>query len=342
MTEDHSAIETNSRSRAALSEPLSKQATISVVVCAYTEARWGDLCDTIASLLAQTHRPDETILVIDNNASLFARASAHFTTITVVVNRFGRGLSGARNTGIEESSGALVAFIDDDATLEPDVIACLVEASQMPGVLGASAYIIPEWVGDRPSWFPDEYLWTVGCTHEPSSGQVRDVRNVTGAACIFRRRVFSECGTFCEILGRGKSSVPVSCEETEICLRARLRFEGETFVRDERALVYHKVPAMRLSWRYFLLRCYAEGLSKGRLRNMLPSGAHLGTERSYIMHGLLPALSRALWTGFFRLEASSLARSSAIVLGLGAAAVGYAGSRFSSAFGTTAHSATGT
>lgn len=297
----------------------------SVVVCAYTQARWQDLCETIASLLAQRPEPVEIILVIDNNAALLEQSRRHFTQVRVVPNRHGRGLSGARNTGIEEARGALVAFIDDDATIAPDVIAKLAAAALRPGTLGATANIRPDWIGARPSWFPDEYLWTVGCTHEPAAGRVIEVRNVTGAACLFRREVFAACGSFSQALGRGKGRVPISCEETELCIRARQQFPGQAFLRDETALVQHKVPAARLTWRYFLIRCYAEGLSKGRLRAMLPSGAAFGTERSYVLSVLLPATAKAVVDGLKKPGAGAFTRAAAIMLGLAAATLGYAG-----------------
>lgn len=306
--------------------PVAAETSVSVIVCAYTEARWNDLCETIASLQTQLRKPDEIILVIDNNEALLARAQLHFVGVRTEPNRLGRGLSAGRNTGIAASSGSLVAFIDDDATLAPDVIGRLEAASLKPGALGATARILPDWIGERPGWFPDEYLWTVGCTHEPSTGRLAMVRNVTGAACIFRRDVFVRCGVFSQALGRGKGLVPVSCEETELCIRARLRFPEGHFLRDDAALVQHKVPAARLTWRYFLLRCYAEGLSKGRLREMLSSGAAFATERSYVRALLAPAMARALLGGAF-------GRAAALGIGLLAAGLGYLQARLAAAGG---------
>lgn len=301
--------------------------SISVVVCAYSEARWNDLCETIGSLLAQRPEPGEITLVIDNNDALLERARARFAGVNVVPNKLGQGLSTARNTGIAESTGAFVAFIDDDAVIAPDVIARLAAAARQPGTLGATANIRPDWIGRRPRWFPDAYLWTVGCTHEPAAGRIVNVRNVTGAACLFRREVFVVCGTFSQVLGRGKGRIPVSCEETELCIRALERFPGQGFVRDEGALVDHKVPAARLTWRYFLIRCYAEGLSKGRLRALIRSGAAFETERSYVLSSLIPSAAQALLTGLTRLDGGALGRAAAIMLGLAAATLGYAGAR---------------
>jgi glycosyltransferase involved in cell wall biosynthesis len=88
---------------------------VSVIICAYTLRRWNELVKAVASVEQQTRRPDETIIVIDHNSVLLERAHETFTSATVIPNRAGRGLSGARNTGVEAAGGEIVAFLDDDA-----------------------------------------------------------------------------------------------------------------------------------------------------------------------------------------------------------------------------------
>ena len=96
---------------------------VSVIICAYTLRRWNELVKAVASVEQQTRRPDETIIVIDHNSVLLERAHETFTSATVIPNRAGRGLSGARNTGVEAAGGEIVAFLDDDARAEPTWLA---------------------------------------------------------------------------------------------------------------------------------------------------------------------------------------------------------------------------
>jgi len=49
---------------------------VSVIICAYTEARWTDLRAAIAALRTQQVPPYEMIVVVDHNPALFERASA--------------------------------------------------------------------------------------------------------------------------------------------------------------------------------------------------------------------------------------------------------------------------
>jgi len=45
-------------------------AAVSVVVCAYTMDRWGDLCAAVESLLVQSVAPLEIVVIIDHNPEL--------------------------------------------------------------------------------------------------------------------------------------------------------------------------------------------------------------------------------------------------------------------------------
>src|SRR5690242_12289718 len=93
---------------------------VSVVICAYSDARWAALLAAVASVRQQTASPRELILVIDHNPNLLARARQALPEVCVIENRAERGLSGARNTGLGLARADVVAFLDDDAVAAPD------------------------------------------------------------------------------------------------------------------------------------------------------------------------------------------------------------------------------
>jgi GT2 family glycosyltransferase len=138
--------------------------TFSVVLCAYTEARWDDLVEAITSVQRQTLVPHEVIVAVDHNPRLFARIQQHMPGIIVVENRRARGLSGTRNSGIGAAEGTHIAFLDDDAIAAPDWLAHLSAAFANSRSSGAGGAIEPLWLGGRPVWFPPEFDWVVGCT----------------------------------------------------------------------------------------------------------------------------------------------------------------------------------
>ena len=125
----------------------------SVIVCAYADERWSDTVAALDSLRGQTVAPAEIVLVIDYNERLFERAA-------LAVGR-GRdrnsatkGASGSRNSGVAAASGAVVAFLDDDAIADPDWLARLLHAYSEPNVAGVGGSITPQWPARRPAWFP--------------------------------------------------------------------------------------------------------------------------------------------------------------------------------------------
>ena len=305
----------------------SERSPVSVIICAYTLDRWRDICEAVESVRKQEPSPEEIILVIDHNTELEERARASFPDVKVIPNEQEKGLSGARNTGVASARGWLVAFLDDDAVADKTWAAELLKECETPGVVGAVPTIEPLWVGQKPSWFPNEFLWVVGCSYTGLPKQRQEVRNLLGAACGFRREVFERVGGFTHKLGRTGSAVPISCEETEFCIRTMRILKDAKFISKPEKLIRHKVPAGRLTWSYFTLRCYAEGLSKAYLATMVGSKRGLSSERSYVLRTLSSGVGRGISEALFYLDIGGLARASAIVWGLACTMAGYAEGR---------------
>lgn len=289
---------------------------VSIVICCHTMQRWDDIVEAIASLRRQTRLPDEINLIVDHNEALLARAKVELTDVQVVMNH-GRGLSAGRNTGLKISRGDLIGFLDDDAVADPDWLEKLVSACQPSEVLGATGQIAPRWVGERPDWFPDEFLWTVGCTFKGLPSQDNRIRNVLGASMLIPRRVFDVAGGFAANLGRIGGTL-VSCEETEFCIRAQAMCPGGYFVFVPEAKIEHKVPAARLTWGYYRARCFAEGQSKAFLASLAARGS-LGVEQEYVRKALLGGFLR----GIGSLRPAGVKRAAAIAYGLGTTVFGY-------------------
>ena len=103
---------------------MSLRPRVSVVIPAYqSETRIGR---TLARLKQQTFRDFEIVVVndgsTDGTASVIDRAMAEDARIRVV-EQSNRGLARARNRGVEESRGDLIAFLDDDDLWHPQKLA---------------------------------------------------------------------------------------------------------------------------------------------------------------------------------------------------------------------------
>jgi GT2 family glycosyltransferase len=267
--------------------------TVTVIICAYTLERWDALKNAVGSCLAQTHRPDQIVVVVDHNDELFKRAASELEGVVVVPNGSAKGLSGARNTGVEASVGEIIAFLDDDAFADPAWLAAMCIPFTDPMVAGVGGWIVPAWQESVAAWFPETYYWILGCSYQglPESGAT--LRNPIGANMAIRRGVFAAVGGFTSGIGRiGK--VPLGCEETELCIRYTATAPGERFVLTRDAVVHHLVPPSRLSWHYFRTRCWAEGLSKAAVSSLVGSKSGLASERAHLARSLPRELGKCI------------------------------------------------
>jgi len=295
---------------------------ISVIICAYTQQRWQDLVEAVASVRRQTLLPLEIIVVVDHNPALLAQVQEQLDGVIAVQNDEQQGLSGARNSGIAQARGRLLAFLDDDALAAPDWLQQLQEAFTDPHVLGAGGPVLPRWLAHKPDWLPPEFYWVVGCTYLGLPTTVSVVRNPIGANMCFRSVIFTTVGGFRNGIGR-VGTRPVGCEETELCIRAHQRWPDHYFLYLPAATVEHRVPPQRATWRYFFARCYAEGISKAFIGRFVGARDSLSAERTYTTRTLPLGVLRNLAAPFSRRDLAGLARAAAIVSGLAATTGGY-------------------
>lgn len=100
----------------------------------YKTERFLSAC--ISSILAQTFTDFELILVDDGSPdscpALCDAAAAKDSRIRVIHQK-NRGLSGARNAGLDAAEGEWIAFVDSDDTITPDFCAKLYHAAQEAG-----------------------------------------------------------------------------------------------------------------------------------------------------------------------------------------------------------------
>ena len=293
--------------------------TLAVVVCAYTLDRWDDIFHSITSLREQQRPPDQIILVTDHNPELHARARTYFPDLDVIPNAEQQGLSGARNTGIKQAHTDIIAFLDDDAAAEPDWTANLLAGYADPKVIGVGGWIEPNWESGRPTWFPTEFDWVVGCTYTGMPEQPTPIRNMIGANMSLRRDVFTAIGGFSNSLGR-TGTLPLGCEETELCIRAGQHYHDSVILYQPDAVVHHHVSPQRGTWKYFLDRCWKEGLSKAAVSRMTGPQLALASERTYLQTTIPRAITRSLHPRNTHYPLSFLP---ALTLGVGATALGY-------------------
>ncbi|WP_405857848.1 glycosyltransferase [Streptomyces sp. NBC_01515] len=302
---------------------------ISVVICVYTEDRWEDILAAVSSVRAQSRPALETLLVVDHNPALLDRLTREYKDVEetgevrVLANAGPRGLSAGRNTGIAVSRGEVIAFLDDDAVAEREWLRYFAEAYTDPKVMAVGGRTMPIWAsGRRPAWFPEEFDWVVGCTYKGlPPGRVR-VRNVLGGNASFRRTAFDAAGGFATGIGRDGDKRPLGGEETELCIRLTRARPDAVLLIDDRAVIHHRVPAVREHFGYFRTRTYAEGLSKALVARSVGADKGLESERRYTTRVLPAGVARGLRDAALA-RPGGTGRAGAIVAGVLTAAAGY-------------------
>lgn len=298
--------------------------SLSVVICAYTPRRWEELCAAVYSVLGQRElaREPELLLVIDHNDELFDMVTARFgdnERVTILRNVEKQGLSGARNTGVAAAHGDIVAFLDDDAHADSDWAHRLLGHYGDSAVAGVGGYATPVWPdGIRPTWMPREFDWVVGCSYTGQPTKLTPVRNPIGCNMSLRRSVVDAVGGFRSEVGR-VGATPVGGEETELCLRVGDNAGSNTILFDPSMRVSHHVSADRTTLRYFVRRCYHEGLSKAVVTRLAKGHKSLTSESAYVR----TVLPRAVLRETFSSLPGGPSRAAMIVLGLAVTTGGY-------------------
>ena len=259
---------------------------ISVIICTHSLDNKQNLMDAVDSILNQTLKELEIVVVVDGSEELYKGITEVYDAeerVKVVAIKENMGICSARNTGINAAQGDLVVFSDDDAVAEKRWIENLVDTYQKLDAIAVGGKILPIWLSKQPDYFPDELGWLVGITYEGFADEtVVEVRNTFGPNMSFKKSVFDKIGLFTEEFGFSKKGL--SClqgEEAEFALRMKQEL-GQGVIYNPRAVVYHKIPAWKTERRTLLRRAFYQGYSKAMLKRFSPSHDTLTTEEYYL------------------------------------------------------------
>lgn len=241
---------------------------ITVVICTFN--RCESLARALASAACLTVPASVAweVLVVNNNSTDQTRD---------VVEEFARrhpgrfrylfeprpGKSYALGTGIREALGDVLAFIDDDVTVEPTWLQNLTGSLHNGNWIGAGGRILPRWNSPPPSWLLPDQPWAVAplaiFDKGPEPGPLYEPPFGTNMA--FYKSVFERYGGFRTDLGP-RPGCEIRNEDTEF--GRRLLEAGEQIRYEPTAVVYHEVPRGRASKRYFLTWWYDKGRADTR------------------------------------------------------------------------------
>lgn len=235
---------------------------ISVILCTYNRCRI--LPKTLESV-ATSVLPESVeweVLVVDNNS-----ADRTAEVVEDFCRRYpGRfrytlepkpGKSFALNTGIHQARGEVLAFLDDDVTVEPSWLANLTAPLKEPGWAGSGGRTLLAEPFEPPPWLALGEPYQMGgvlAAMYDLGDQAREIeitRAPYGVNMAFKKKMFKKYGLFRTDLGPSPNrKVPRPNEDTEF--GRRLMARGERLHYEPSAIVYHPVPRERVRKDYFL------------------------------------------------------------------------------------------
>ena len=296
---------------------------VSVVVCGYTLERTTALTECVESVLGQTYEPLEVVLVIDGNDELAAVMTERFgdeETVRIVENERNRGISYSRTEGARHATGDIVAFIDDDAVAEPDWLERLVETYEETDAIAVGGYVAPNWVDERPAFFPAEFYWLVGCTERGFAEDGEEVRNTYGSNISYRREPFLEVGGYDVNTGR-KGDRHVQAHEAPVGIRL-LEEYGRGMIYVEDAVVHHTLFSYRGEFLWLVFRSFWQGFSK-RVMDTLYAETY-GNEQDFLKRLFVRYLPERIRRAVFGPSLTQVKQILAILVFTGAVGLGYA------------------
>jgi hypothetical protein len=191
--------------------PRCDRTAVAVIIPAFNQARF--LADAIMSVLAQTRRADEIIVVDDGSTDDPASVVAGFKNVRLITQRDNRGPSAARNVGLRSCNACYVVFLDADDRLLPTAIeaglACMARRPDCAFVFGGYRIISENGNAVGSDCFAvteeDAHLWFLRGNSIPMPASV-----------LFRRDCLSEVNGFDEAFRH--------CEDYDLYLRIAQKF----------------------------------------------------------------------------------------------------------------------
>jgi len=197
---------------------------VSVVVCAYDAERTIREC---LESLTRLRYPDLEVIVVNDGSRDRTPAIAREFPRFRLLEQENRGLSAARNAGIEAARGEVVAFTDADCAVDPDWLVYLVRRLQDGGFAGVGGPNVPP---PEDHWVPDAVARAPGGpTHVLLTDLVAE--HVPGCNMAFWRRHLVEVGGFDPVYR-------TAGDDVDMCWR--LQNEGHELGFAASALVWHR------------------------------------------------------------------------------------------------------
>jgi glycosyltransferase involved in cell wall biosynthesis len=232
---------------------------------ALARQRWP--ADQLEIIIADNGSTDDTRAVVERAATGSRGVSVRYLFVAPP------GKSHAVNAALHLTRGDLVAFTDDDVQPAPDWISALARAVQDTSADFVAGRMRPIWESEAPGWLSPSLYGVLaipdnGPERLPIAADTPSQVMPIGANMAVRAAVIARLGGLRTDLGKLAGSLRTG-EDHEFFLR--LLRAGCRGVYEPGALVWHVVPAERLTRGYFRRWLHQNGHDVARLERSYPA-----------------------------------------------------------------------
>lgn len=212
---------------------------VSIIVPTYNGEETLPLC--LDSLMKLNYPKGKfEIIVVDNNSTDRTKDIIKNYPVKYVFERE-KGCASARNKGIEESSGEIIAFTDADCIVDKNWLKNIIKPLKNESIGGVGGKILAYSSENLIEKYIDSKDFYSQPTH---SNKIKSIfLSIKTANAAFRKDALRECNGF----------DPIFCRSEDVDLTTRLMFAGYNIAHAPKAIIFHKHRANLINfckWRF--------------------------------------------------------------------------------------------
>lgn len=244
----------------------------SIIICTYNRV---DILELTLPSYADLNIPkgvDIEVIIVDNNSN---DGTAEYVKefIRKQPNKYysyifesTQGLSHARNSGYNASTGDYIAYTDDECILPKSWLETAVKRIYLlqPAFLGGPYFgkFLPN---SSSAWYKESFGDSYILQYNLPDGPMHH-RYLSGGNIIIRRDVFDKVGLFDTGLGMNGEVINYG-EEKDFQIRLQNQFPNEIIYYDSSLFVWHFIRNEKMSITHLFNDAFSRGISAAKMKN---------------------------------------------------------------------------
>jgi GT2 family glycosyltransferase len=274
--------------------------SISVVIATYNRGTL--LGECLRHLADQPFEADDEVVVVDNGSTddtsrVIEASRQRFNVRLRHMTESRPGKSHAVAAAVAAASGDVLAFTDDDVTVDPSWIASIRHIMRDSNAALVGGPVFPRWEASPPRWLRFEtsvdtreygrLAAPLGLLNYGPASIELGPRTVLGANMAVRRAPINKVGGFARHLGKLRGTL-LSGEDHELCQRVQAAGFRAMYCPELR--VAHWVPVERMRASYSMSWFFWSGITHATL----DAAEHSNRRRGVLRHFFKRALTSSV------------------------------------------------